>query len=138
MRKTVFSDNIIMSMTFQKAKSCPHPAEKQKWYHTTLRKPKPRYVSAIKKEISAAPVHNDPESQKSLKLRLFQPRVMYFLSVKLEFIGLFTILSKIEIPDQSNLFWLHCIQQAISFLLEMLSSRIPAGLCRASDLHKGR
>ena len=40
--------------------------------------------------------------------------------VKLEFIGLFTILSKIEIPDQSNLFWLHCIQQAISFLLEML------------------
>ena len=33
MRKIVFSDNIIMSMTFQKAKSCPHPAEKQKWYH---------------------------------------------------------------------------------------------------------
>ena len=82
MRKTVFSDNIIMSMTFQKAKSCPHPAEKQKWYHTTLRKPKPRYVSANTKRDLCSPGACRP---RIVEIPLFQafPASRYvFLDIK--------------------------------------------------------
>ena len=83
MRKTVFSDSKFMSTTFQKAKSCPQPAEKQKWYYNP-QKTKASICFREQKKGSPLPrVSDDPGSQKSLKTRLFQPSLMYFSTSKL-------------------------------------------------------
>ena len=62
-----------MSTTYQKAKVVPQPSENQ-----NLDK-----FPRTEKGLSAAPERDDPKSRKSLKTRLFQPPVMYFLSSKL-------------------------------------------------------
>ena len=95
----IFPDSKIMSSTCQKVKSCPRPVKKQnhvldlsksKIVSTTCRKakvvPQPSENKILdklprtEKGISATPARDDPGSRKSLKTRLFQPPIMYFLS----------------------------------------------------------
>ena len=64
------SKSKVVSTTCRKAKVVPQPSENK-----ILDK-----LPRTEKGISATPARDDPGSRKSLKTRLFQPPIMYFLS----------------------------------------------------------